>query len=88
MSNRLEREFPTVRWQAVPAGGIDHEVVRRAIERGRQLRSEAIRRSGRATFDAVQRGLARATTFLRCRASGLAGRPDADDRWTGSARSA
>ncbi len=88
MSNRLEHEFPAVRWQAVPARGFDHEVVRGAIARGRQLRSEAIRRSGRATFRALRRGLARATTFLCCTALGLAGRPSAGDCWARSARSA
>ena len=88
MSNRLEREFPAVRWRVVPAREIDREVLRGAIERGRQLRSEAIRRSGRATFGALWRGFARALAFLRCAALGLAGRPDAGDCWARLARSA
>jgi hypothetical protein len=88
MANHLEHEFPAVRWQAVPRCRVDHELVRRYVERGRQLRSEAIRRSGRATFRAVRQGAARTLAFLRCTALGLAGRPDAGDCWRGSARSA
>jgi hypothetical protein len=88
MSNRLEHEFPAVRWQAMPGRGSDREVIRFAVERGRQLRSEAIRRNGRATFGALRGGLARAMAFLRCTALGLARRPDAGDCWARFARSA
>ena len=88
MSNRLEHEFPAVRWQALADRGVDPEVVRRAILRARQLRSEAIRQSGRAGLQAVRRGLVRAVAFVRCTALGLAGRPVAADCWRGSARRA
>ena len=88
MTNRFEREFPSVRWQAVPPRGVDHEPVRRAIERGRQLRSEAIRRSGRAAAGALCAGLARAVTLVRCTALSLAGRTQAAECWRGSPRRA
>jgi hypothetical protein len=88
MRHRREGDFAAVRWQSMPPDGSDREVVRRAIERGRQLRSEAIRRGGRATFDALRRGFFRAATFLRCAALGLAGRPQAADCWRGSPRRA
>jgi hypothetical protein len=79
MRARHEGDFAAVRWQAMPPDGIDREVVRRAILRARQLRSEAIRQAGRTTFEALRRGLARAATFLRCAALDLAGRPQAAD---------
>jgi hypothetical protein len=88
MANRLEHEFPAVRWQAVPSAGLDHAVVRRAIERGRQLRSEAIRRSGQAAFGAARRGLARGVAFLRCTALAVAGRASGIDCWRASLRRA
>lgn len=88
MSNRLEHEFPAVRWRAVPPGGIDPELIRRYVERGRQLRSEAIRRSGRSAFGAMRRGLARATAWARCTTLSVGGRPSAADCWARSARSA
>ena len=84
MANRLEHEFPSVRWQAVPQG-VDREIVRRAIERGRQLRSETIRRSGRTAFGALRSGFARALALVRCTALGLARRPAAADCWRGAA---
>ena len=80
MANRLEHEFPSVRWQAVPQG-VDREVVRRAIERGRQLRSETIRRSGRTAFGALRSGCMRAVALVRCTALSLGGRPAAADCW-------
>ncbi len=87
MSNSLEHEFPTVRWQAV-ARGSDPELIRRHIERGRQLRSEAIRQSGRAMLDALSRAAHRVVTSVRCGALSLGGRPQASDCWRGSTGSA
>ncbi len=87
MANRLEHEFPSFRWQAVPQG-VDRELVRRSIERGRQLRSEAIRRTGRAAFGGLRSGLARAIALVRCTTLSLAGRPAAADCWRGHPGSA
>ena len=88
MANHLEHEFPAVRWQAVPSRGIDRELVRRYVERGRQLRSEAIRRGGRAAFAVLDRAVLRVVSLVRCTSLSLGGRPDAGDCWRGSARSA
>jgi hypothetical protein len=88
MANRFEHEFRASRWQAVPAPAVDREVIRRYVERGRQLRSEAIRQGGRSAFDTVRRGLARIVTFVRCTALGLVRRPEAADCWRGSSRRA
>jgi hypothetical protein len=87
MANHLAHELPTSRWQAVPPRGADREVVRGYVERGRQLRSEAIRQGGRSAFDTMRRGLARAVTFVRCTALSLVGRPEADC-WRSSPRRA
>jgi hypothetical protein len=88
MANHLEHEFPAVRWRAVPAQEIDRELVRRYVERGRQLRSEAIRRGGRAVVAALGRAAFRVVTLVRCTRLSLGGRPDAGDCWRGSTRSA
>jgi hypothetical protein len=88
MANHLEHEFPAVRWQAVPSQGIDRELVRRYVERGHQLRSEAIRRGGRAGLQALGRAVLRFVAFMRCTSLSLGGRPDAGDCWRGSTRSA
>lgn len=56
MANRLEQEFPEVTWSAMPPigpAGLPPEVVRRYLERGRQLRNQAIRHSVRALRAAV-----------------------------------
>lgn len=56
MSNRLEREFPEVAWQAVPpigARGLPLEVVRGYLARGRELRSRAVRQSVRSGFGVI-----------------------------------
>lgn len=91
MSNRLEEEFPEVGWQAMPPlapGGVPLEVMRQCLERGRRLRSRALRHSLRTGGAAVLRGLARAVTFLRCASLALVRRRPARDCWTGAAHGA
>jgi hypothetical protein len=91
MSNRLEQEFPEVTWSAVPPvgpGGMPPEVMRQHLERGRQLRSRALRNSVRAGAAAVVRGLVSSVTFLRCAAHALVRRRPARDCWAGSAHGA
>jgi len=56
VSNRLEREFPEVAWQAVPPigpRGLPLEVVRGCLARARGLRSRAVRQSMRSGFHVV-----------------------------------
>jgi len=78
MSNRLEHEFPAVRWRAALPRGIDHDLVRTAMARGRHLQGAAIRRGMRAAAVAVVRALAE---FIRCGAYGIAKRaPERDCR--------
>jgi hypothetical protein len=82
MSNRLEREFPAHRWQAVPPirrDGPSHEEIQRYLARGHQLRSEAFRQTGGRVFAAVARVLAEVVTFFHCAAYGIAKRPPEDD---------
>ena len=80
MSNRLEREFPAHRWQAVPPirrDGPSQEVIEYYLARGHELRSQAVRRAGRRVSAAVSRALAQVTTFLHSMAHGIAKRPPA-----------
>jgi hypothetical protein len=78
MSNRLEHEFPAVRWRAAVPRGIDHDLVRSAMARGRHLQGAAIRRGVRAVAVTVGRALAE---FVRCGAYGIAKRaPERDCR--------
>jgi hypothetical protein len=82
MSNRLEREFPAHRWQAVPPirrDGPSPEVIQYYLARGHELRSEAFRRAGRRFSAALSRGLAQVVTFLHPGAHGIARRPQAHD---------
>ena len=80
MSNRLEHEFPPVRWRAALPRGIDHDLVRTAMARGRHLQGAAIRRGVRAIAVTVGRALAE---FIRCGAYGIAKRaPERDCRPT------
>ena len=72
MSNRLEHEFPAVRWHRSLPRGVDHHLVRSALVRGRHLQGAAIRRGLRA----VGRALA---GFIRCGAYGIAKRPPTPD---------
>jgi hypothetical protein len=91
MSNRLEQEFPEVAWQAMPPvgpAGVSTEVMRRHLERGRQLRSRALRNSVRAAVAGVVRGLVSLVTFLRSAAHALVRRRSARDCWAGSAHGA
>ena len=91
MSNRLEQEFPEVTWSAVPPvgpGGVPPGVMRQYLERGRQLRSRALRNSVRAGRAAVVRGLVSLVAVLRCAAHALVRRRPARDCWAGSARGA
>jgi hypothetical protein len=82
MSNRLEREFPPHRWQAVPPARHDipsHEVIQLYLARGHELRSEAFRRTGRRVFAAVARAFAQVVTFFHCAAYGIAKQPPEHD---------
>ena len=82
MSNRLEREFPPHRWQAVPPirhDAASHEVIQRYLARGHELRSEAFRRTGRRVVAAVGRALAQVGTFFHCAAYGIAKQPPEHD---------
>jgi hypothetical protein len=88
MSNRLEQEFPEVTWSAMPPvgpGGVPPEVMRQHLERGRQMRSRALRNSVRAGGAAVVRGLVSLVTALCCAAHALVRRRPARDCWAGSA---
>jgi len=76
MSNRLEREFPTVHWQAALRRVDDRVLVHTAVARGRRLQGEAIRRGGYKVLVAVARALA---AFIRCGAYGIAKRPPEHD---------
>jgi hypothetical protein len=84
MSNRLEQEFPDTRWYAGPPIGVDnipHDLVRRSIERGRKLRSEAIRQSSGKVIAAAAKAIASLAGFVRCTARVLIGRQPEDDCW-------
>ena len=83
MSNRLEHEFPPVRWRSAAPRGIDHDLVRSAVMRGRRLQGAAIRRGARGVLSAVAGALA---DFIRCGAYGIAKR--APERGCGGARRA
>jgi hypothetical protein len=77
MSNRFEQEFPEVTWSALPPigpGGVPPEVMRAYLERGRQLRSRAIRDGLRAGGAAVVRGVVLLLTFVRHPARAMAKR--------------
>jgi hypothetical protein len=85
MSNRLEHEFPEVRWQAGPPERIDHDLVRHHLEQARRLRSEAIRAATRAALAAARTVLARAAAVLGDRDRGRARQRSDCDRWAGAA---
>jgi hypothetical protein len=67
MSNRLEHEFPAVRWRATLPRGIDRGLVRAAMVRGRQLQRAAIR-------DMVASAVRAVGSFIHYGAHGLAER--------------
>jgi hypothetical protein len=73
MSNRLEREFPHTAWQPVPPIGPDG--IQPYLDRGRQLRAEALNRTLRAGVAGLARLSRRLLTFARFAAYG------ADKRW-------
>ena len=90
MSNRLEQEFPEVTWSAMPPigpGSMPPEMMREYLERGRQLRNQAIRNSIRTAEAAALRGRVSLAAFIRCAAHALT-RRHARDCWAGSARGA
>jgi hypothetical protein len=75
MSNRLEREFPAHRWQAVPPirrEPVPHGVAEHYLARGRRLRSEAFRRTARGVVAAAGRALVAVVALVRCAAHGIA----------------
>jgi hypothetical protein len=67
MSNRLEHKFPAVHWRATLPRGIDHDLVRAALVRGRQLQRAARR-------DIIAGALRGVGTFIRYGAHGIAKR--------------
>jgi redox-regulated HSP33 family molecular chaperone len=82
MSNRLEREFPAHRWQAVPPirrEDLPHEVIEHYLARGHQLRSEAFGRAGRRVVAAAGGVLAQIVPFFHGAAHGIAKRPAEHD---------
>jgi acyl-CoA reductase-like NAD-dependent aldehyde dehydrogenase len=91
MSNRLEREFPAHRWQAVPPIRRDpvlHDVAEHYRARGRELRSAAFRRATHAVVATVGRALAQVVAFVRCAAYGIAKQAPEHDCRGASARGA
>ena len=58
MSNRLEHEFPAVRWRAVAPRAIDHDLVRVAMAHGRRLQGVALRRGVRGALGSLARAFA------------------------------
>ncbi|MDF2781948.1 MAG: hypothetical protein K0S96_1752 [Geminicoccaceae bacterium] len=91
MSNRLEREFPVPRWQAVPPirrGPVRHETAEHYLARGRLLRSEAFRRSARIVLAAAGRALIAVVALVRCAVYGIAKQAPAHDCRNAAARSA
>ena len=81
MSNRLELEFPPQRWPARPGGqdALSSDVVKRALIRGHELRSQALRRAGRRVLAIAAHVLAAIVTFFHCAAYGIAKRPPEHD---------
>ena len=91
MSNRLEQEFPSTSWRAAaPIGmrGLDPDLVRRGLDRGRRLRNQAIRDSLRRGIAAVARMTGGAIAF-GWRASRSSGGPRSErDCWASPAHGA
>ena len=91
MSNRLAREFPTHRWQAVPPIRRDpvlHDVAEHYMARGRELRSAAFRRATHTGVVTLGRSLAQVVALVRCAAYGIAKQPPEHDCRAASARGA
>ena len=74
MSTRFDREFPHTAWQPVPPP-IGPDGMQHYLERGRQLRAEAMRDALRATAGALGRLGRHVLNFVRCAGYGLAKRP-------------
>lgn len=58
MANRLEQEFPETGWRAtlsIGARGLDPDLIRRGLDRGRRLRNQAIRTGVRRSIAALAR---------------------------------
>ena len=91
MSNRLAREFPAHRWQAVPPirrDSVLHDVAERYMARGRELRSVAFRRTTHTMVVSVGRALTQVVAFVRCAAYGIAKQAPEHDCRGASARGA
>jgi hypothetical protein len=91
MSNRLEQEFPEVAWRAMPPvgpGGVPAEVMRECLERGRQLRNQAMRNGLRTGGTAVIRGIGVLMALIRCPVHPLVRRRHEPGCWAGSAHGA
>lgn len=88
MCNRLELEFPEVAWRALPPTGpgrVPPEVMRQCLDRGRELRAQAVRRSLRAGGAAVVRRLGALIALSRRLAHRRAGQRCARGAWVGPA---
>jgi hypothetical protein len=73
MSNRFEREFPDTAWQLVPPP-IGPDGIQRYLERGRQLRAEAMNRAVRSAAAGLGKLARHILNFVRCAAYGAAQR--------------
>jgi hypothetical protein len=91
MSNRLEQEFPNLAWEPMPpigSGGVSPEAMRECLERGRQLRNQALRSSLRAGRPAMARGVVLLMALIRSGTQAIARRRHARDCRAGSAHGA
>jgi hypothetical protein len=71
MSNRLEHEFPALRWRPTQLRNIDQALLRAAMMRGKKLQAAAIGSALRRAIASCARALA---TFIRYGAHGIAKR--------------
>jgi len=74
MSNRFDREFPHTVWQPVPPP-IGPDGMQHYLERGRQLRAEAMHRALRQLAGGLGTLAGHVLNFVRCAGYGLAKRP-------------
>lgn len=91
MANRLEQEFPNLVWEPMPpigSGGVSPEAMREYLERGRQLRNQALRSSLRVGWPAMARGVVLLMALIRSGTQASAGRWHARDYRAGSAHGA
>lgn len=91
MANRFEQEFPRSSWRlALPSGarGLDPDLVQRGLDRGRRVRSQAIRTSVRGGLAVVAQTI-HAAIAHGLRALRPAGRPRPErDCWASPAHGA